>query len=306
VTVPQVVVLGGGHGAAAVLEALRDAPVELTAVVTTADDGGSSGELCRRFGGPAVGDLRRSLIALSGHTNVLATAMCARLSTRSGRHPVGNLLLRTLTDSFGDLETSSRWLGQWLGIAGRVIPASLEPVRLRADTDDGQIIGESAIGATPAVIRRLRFDPDSPHTPVSALRAILTADWVVLAPGSLFTSTLATSALPQVRSAVARTSARVLWVCNLERQRHETAGMTAEAHLAALHRHRVRLDYVLYDPAAALRFTPATLASHGIVGVSAPLQAHHRPVHDAQLLSAALWSLLAMPGDASEQMAQSG
>jgi uncharacterized cofD-like protein len=141
---------------------------------------------------------------------------------------------------------------------------------------------------------------------VSALRAILTADWVVLAPGSLFTSTLATSALPQVRSAVAHTSARVLWVCNLERQRHETTGMTAEAHLAALHRHRVRLDYVLYDPAAALRFTPATLASHGIVGFSAPLQARHRPVHDAQLLSAALRSLLAVPGDASEQMAQSG
>jgi uncharacterized cofD-like protein len=231
--------------------------------------------------------------------------MCTRLSTRSGRHPVGNLLLRSLTDSFGDLETSSRWLGQWLGIAGRVIPASVEPVRLWADTDDGQIIGESAIGATPALIRRLRFAPDYPHTPVSALRAILAADWVVLAPGSLFTSTLAAAALPQVASAIAHTSARVLWVSNLECQRYETEGITSEDHLATLLQHRVRVDYVLYDPAAALQYTPATLARHGLGGFAAPLQVGRRNVHDPQLLGMALRSLLAMPAGAIGQKAQS-
>ena len=122
----RVAVLGGGHGVAAVLAALRDAPVDLTAIVTTADDGGSSGDLRRRFGGPAVGDLRRSLIALSDGANLLATVMSRPLETRYGRHPVGNLLIQSLTDSLGDLEASSRWLGQWLGISGCVLPASVE------------------------------------------------------------------------------------------------------------------------------------------------------------------------------------
>src|SRR5436305_8451090 len=110
----RVAVLGGGHGVAAVLGGLRDAPVELTAIVTTADDGGSSGGLRRQFGGPAVGDVRRSLLALSDGMNLLAALMSQPLETRYGRHPVGNLLIRSLTDSLGDLEASSRCLGQWL------------------------------------------------------------------------------------------------------------------------------------------------------------------------------------------------
>ena len=287
----RVAVLGGGHGVAAVLEALRDAAVELTAIVTTADDGGSSGELRRRFGGPAVGDLRRSLIALSDSTNLLASVMSQPLETRYGRHPVGNLLIRSLTDSLGDLEASSRCLGQWLGVSGSVLPASIEPVRLLADTGDQVIPGESAIGDTANRIRRLRFDPHGPCTPHAAVQAILAADWVLLAPGSLYTSTLATSALPQIVPAVARTSGRVLWLCNLEPEQVETAGMTAEDHLSALRHHGVRVDDVLYDSGAKLNFTPATLARNGIAGFAWPLQAGGRPVHDPRLLGAALESL---------------
>src|SRR3984885_11908989 len=152
----RVAVLGGGHGVAAVLRALRDADLELTAVVTTADDGGSSGALRRRFGGPAVGDMRRSLIARSDHTNALGTAMARPLNTQFGRHPLGTLLIRSLSDSLGDLEASSRWLGQRLGVSGCVLPASLEPVRLLADTGTRLIAGESAIGATARGIRPLR------------------------------------------------------------------------------------------------------------------------------------------------------
>jgi uncharacterized cofD-like protein len=287
----RVAVLGGGHGVAAVLGALRDAPVELTAIVTTADDGGSSGELRRRFGGPAVGDLRRSLAALSDATNLLASVMSQPLETRYGRHPVGNLLIRSLADSLGDLEASSRCLGRWLGVSGSVLPASTEQVRLLADTGDQVIAGESAIGDTANGIRRLRFDPPWPRTPVAAVQAILDADWVLLAPGSLYTSTLATSALPQIVSAVARAPGRVLWLCNLEPERVETAGMTAEDHLSALRHHGVRVDDVLYDSEARLHFTPATLGRSGIAGFAWPLQAGSRPVHDPRLLGAALESL---------------
>lgn len=287
----RVVVLGGGHGVAAVLGALRGAPLELTAVVTTADDGGSSGDLRRRFGGPAVGDMRRSLIALSDQESAWAAAMSKPVATRFGRHPVGNILIRSLAESLGDLEASSRRVGRWLGISGCVLPASIEPVSLLADAGDRLIAGESAIGATADRIRRLRFEPESPDVPVAAVDAIKAADWVLLAPGSLYTSTLAASALPAVASAIAHTAARVLWLCNLEPGPTETADMTAEDHLAALRRHGVRVDYVLYDPEAELHFNPAMLARNRIGGFTRRLRAGHRPVHDVHLLGGALESL---------------
>jgi uncharacterized cofD-like protein len=239
-----------------------------------------------------VGDLRRSLIALSDGTSLLATVMSGPLDTSYGRHPVGNLLIQALTDSLGDLEASSRALGQWLGISGCVLPASVEPVRLLADTGDQVIAGESAIGDSADRIRRLRFDPQWPRTPLAAVQSILAADWVLLAPGSLYTSTLATSALPQIVPAVARTSGRVLWLCNLEPEQAETAHMTADDHLSALRNHGVRVDDVLYDPDAKLHFTPATLARNRIAGFAWPLQAGSRAVHDPRLLGAALESIL--------------
>ncbi len=287
----RIAVLGGGHGVAAVLAALRDAPVDLTAIVTTADDGGSSGDLRRHFGGPAVGDLRRSLIALSDRTSLLATVMSRPLETRYGRHPVGNLLIQSLTDSLGDLEASTRSLGQWLGISGCVLPASVEPVRLLADTGDRLIAGESAIGDTADRIVRLRFDPQWPRTPIAAVRAIQDADWVLLAPGSLYTSTLATSALPQIVPALARTPGRVLWLCNLEPGQAETADMTAEDHLSALRKHGVRVDDVLYDPDAELHFDAPSLARNHITGFAWTLQAGARAVHDPRLLGGALESV---------------
>jgi uncharacterized cofD-like protein len=305
-TTARVAVLGGGHGVAAVLAALRDAPVELTAIVTTADDGGSSGDLRRRFGGPAVGDLRRSLVALSDGTNLLATVMSRPLETRYGRHPVGNLLIQSLMDSLGDLESSSRWLGQWLGVSGCVLPASVEPVRLLADTGDRLIAGESAIGDSVDRIVRLRFDPQWPRTPFAAVQAIQSADWVLLAPGSLYTSTLATSALPQIVSALARTPARVLWLCNLDPGRGESASMTAEDHLTALRAHGVRVDAVLYDPDAKLHLVAPTLARNRLAGFPRTLQAGRLPVHDASLLGAVLESLFSAEAIELEAVAGSG
>ena len=284
----RVVVLGGGHGLAAVARALRDDARDLTLIVTIADDGGSSGELRRRREGPAVGDMRRSLIALMGDDIALARAFARPVTiNRLGSHPLGNLVIRSLADAFGDLEAASTWLCERLGITGLVLPASAEPVSLVGETDSDWIDGESAIGRAEAHIRRLRFKPERPSVPPAAIRAIERADWVLLAPGSLFTSVLAVSALPDVCSALAHTAARIVWICNLADQR-ESAGMSLNEHLAALRRHRVRVDCALHDPAGELQFSLQPRGSGALELLPAPLRSADPGTHDCSLLRAAL------------------
>ena len=285
----RVVVLGGGHGLAAVARALRDDARELTLIVTIADDGGSSGELRRRREGPAVGDIRRSLIALMGDDVALARAFARPVTiNRLGSHPLGNLVMRSLADAFGDLETASDWLCEMLGIAGRVLPASAEPVTLVAETDAQSIHGESAIGNARVRIRRLSFQPERPRVAPAVIRAIEQADWALLAPGSLFTSVLSVSALPDVASALARTSARVLWICNLRSDQRESAGMTLTDHLAALRRHGVRVDCALHDPGAELRFRSQPHDAATVELLGRPLRGAEPGAHDTHLLRAAL------------------
>ncbi|MGA2926076.1 MAG: gluconeogenesis factor YvcK family protein [Solirubrobacteraceae bacterium] len=289
----RVAILGGGHGIASVLRALRDYDdYELTAVVTVGDDGGSSGELRRRNGGHAVGDMRRSLLALSGDDVALARALAQPVTLhRFGRHPLGNLVIRSLATALGDLEAASGWLAVQLGAGGRVLPATLDPVSLIAEAGGELIRGESAIGAANARIRRLRFSPERPRVPTAALAAIADADWVLLGPGSLFTSVLAVSAVPDVASALRATSATVAWVCNLERQHAETSEMSAPSHLAALRRHGVRVDLVLHDPSAELHFTPRQLARARVPAIARPLAGALPGVHDPDLLALALGDL---------------
>jgi uncharacterized cofD-like protein len=289
----RIAVLGGGHGLAAVLRALRDDRAELTAIVTVADDGGSSGELRRRTGGPAVGDLRRALVALADGEVALARSFNQLLTVdRLGRHPLGNLLILSLASAFGDLERATEWLCERLGIAAAVLPATTQPVSLVAEAAGELIYGESAIGATRAEVRRLHFSPARPTVPDAVVAAIEHADCVLLAPGSLFTSVLAAGALPDVARALARTSARVVWICNLEPDAVETTGMAASDHLAALRRHGVRVDAALYDPAAKLHFKPEQLARESVAPLPRPLRAERSGVHHPQLLSAALHELL--------------
>ena len=285
----RITILGGGHGVAAVLRALGGQGLDLDIIVTVADDGGSSGELRRHWGIPAVGDMRRSLIALAGEEGDCGRALAAPVTiAQLGRHPLGNLLLSSLTRAFGDLPTASEWLSGQLGLAARVLPATAAAVTLVATSPGGLIRGEEAIGAAPDRIQRLRFDPPRPEVPTPVIEALERSDWVLLAPGSLFTSLLAVSALPDVTSALTRTRAHVLWLCNLEPQIPETSGMSANDHLAALRRHGVRVDLVLYDPAARLTFTAAQLASLDLPAVAHPLMSADPGRHDPSLLAAAL------------------
>ena len=288
----RVVTLGGGHGVAAVLRALRMHELDLTVIVTVADDGGSSGALHRRWGRPAVGDVRRSLIALTGERNLPGRALAAPVTlTRFGEHPLGNLVLCSLTKAFGDLETASRWLSGELGLSARVLPATTEAVSLVAVVDGREIRGESAIGAAEGRIGTLRFDPERPAVSPLVIDAISAADWVLLAPGSLYTSMLAASSVPEIASALAAASAPSVWICDLEPQIPETAGMSAADHLAALERHGVRPDVVLYDPAARLHFAFSELAALDLAALARPLMSADPGRHDPALLAAALGDL---------------
>lgn len=291
----RVAILGGGHGLAAVAQCLRDDCCELTAVVATSDDGGSSGELRRHREGPAVGDLRRSLIALTREEVTLARGMARSLTiNRVGKHPLGNLMIRSLADALGGLEAASEWLCGQLEVTGKVLPACDEPVTLVGETAGGgaPIHGESAIAAAGATVQRLGFSPARPKVPAAVVEAIGQADWILLAPGSLFTSLLATAALPDVAGALAQTSARVLWIANLALDR-ETRGMTAGDHLAALRRHRVRVDSVLYDEDAQLRFSADELVREGLEPLPRRLCLDQAPTHEPALLRAALLALFA-------------
>ena len=285
--------LGGGHGLASVLRALSEQAAEITVIVTIADDGGSSGALRRRREGPAVGDLRRSLLALTGEEVVLARALARPLMiNRLGRHPLGNLVIRSVADAFGDLGQATAWLGEQLGIAGRVLPATGEAVSLIADAGDVLLHGESAIGAATQEIGNLRFSPERPLVPAAVIEAIEQADWVLLAPGSLFTSVLAASAVPDVAAALRAATARVVWISNLEPDGRETAGMDAGDHLDALRRHDIRPDAVLYDPEAELQFEAGRLAGEGLEAWPFPLCGEKAGIHDPELLRAALSELL--------------
>jgi uncharacterized cofD-like protein len=285
----RIAILGGGHGVAAVLRALRDQEFMLTAIVTVADDGGSSGDLRRKWGSSGVGDMRRSLTALSDEGHAVARALDAPVAiARFGEHPLGNLVLCSLAKAFGDLETAGEWLIAQLGLGASVLPATMQPISLIAVAGEELIRGESAIGAATNRIEALGFEPAHPEVPPSVLNAIAEADWVLLGPGSLFTSVLAVSALPDISSALAHSAARVVWICNLEPQTPETAGMTAADHLAALRRHGVRVDAVLFDPAATLHFTPGQLEAAHVRALAYPLVSSDHGRHDSVLLSAAL------------------
>jgi uncharacterized cofD-like protein len=285
----SVAILGGGHGVAAVLGALRGQELALTVIVTVADDGGSSGELRRRWDGPAVGDMRRSLAALTSESTSFARALDAPVTmARFGRHPLGNLVLCSLAKAFGDLESAGEWLTGALGVGARVLPATTDGVSLIAASGDERVRGESAIGAVCDRIDMLSFEPPEPPVPRSVLEAISEAGWVILGPGSLFTSVLAVSALPDVRAALSSSAARVLWICNLEPQIPETAGMSAADHLNTLRNHGVRVDAALFDPAAPLHFTPAELEAIDIPALAYPLMGSVPGTHDPGLLAAAL------------------
>lgn len=283
----RVVALGGGHGTAVTLRAVRTYTSALTAIVSTADDGGSSGRLRDLLGIPALGDLRKCLGALADATSTLASVLEIRYEAGPlAGHAMGNLWLAGLLETHGDLEKAVAEAAAILGAHGHVIPATSVLTELRADASSGALVGQASIGRT-ATLERVSLLPATASAPTAALEAIASAEQVVIGPGSLYTSVLAASVATGIPAVLASTPARVIYVANLEAQVPETIGYTIADHVAALERHGVRVDLVLFDSAASLE-----VGSLAHAAVDLPLRAANGKVHDANLLAMALCSLI--------------
>ncbi len=260
---PRVVALGGGHGLHAMLSALVQLDADLTAVVTVADDGGSSGRLRREVPGIVPpGDLRMALAALAAPDTdgqLWATTFQHRFQGEGALtgHPVGNLVLVGLTQVMGSTVAALDAMGSVLGARGRVLPMSCEPLDIVAEVegleDDTAVVrrirGQVAVAATPGRVRTVAIDPPNAPGCPEAMTAINQADLVILGPGSWFTSVLPHLMLPDIARALVASSAHRLVVLNLAPQPGETEGFSPEQHLDVLSAHapQFRIDTVLAD-----------------------------------------------------------
>lgn len=293
---PRVVALGGGHGTSVTLQAVARYAGDITAIVSVADDGGSSGRLRAAFGIPAPGDLRRCLVALSDPTQPLARAFEHRFESGDVEgHTLGNLVIAGLTAATGSFTTALDEAGRLLGSRGRVLPATVEPVVLKAVADGGEVEGQVAV-AQAGRISSVSIVPPDAASPEEALEAIAAADQLVLGPGSLFTSVLAVVAVPHIRKALREASAPKVYVCNL-RPSSESEGFDVGAHVDALVAHGLEPDVVLYDPATI------SASACDYPTIAAPLAADPGPerpdrggstgpAHDPERLARALAALV--------------
>ncbi|MBC7374121.1 MAG: uridine diphosphate-N-acetylglucosamine-binding protein YvcK [Frankiales bacterium] len=255
-TGPRVVALGGGHGLSASLQALRQVTPHLTAVVTVADDGGSSGRLREELGILPPGDLRMALAALAGDDEWGRTWERLLQHRFGGEgplagHAVGNLLLAGLTEEGGDPVRALDLASRLIGAVGRVLPMSCVPLEIVADVEGvaEPVVGQVAVATASGRVSAVRLRPVDPQACEESVAAVLDAEWVVLGPGSWFTSVLPHLLVPDLRRALVSTSAQVLVCLNLAEQAGETAGFSPEAHLEVLRTHApdLQLDVVLAD-----------------------------------------------------------
>ncbi len=258
----SIVALGGGHGLYATLSAARRLTPHVTAVVTVADDGGSSGRLRAELDVVPPGDLRMALAALASDSpqgRLWATILQHRFGGTGALagHPIGNLLLAGLEEVLADPVAALDELGRILGVKGRVLPMCPVALQIEADVsgleDDPRmprlIRGQVAIATTPGKVRRVRLLPPHPPATRQAVDAIMSADLVVLGPGSWFTSVIPHVLVPGLAAALQATTARRALVLNLAAEPGETAGFSAERHLHVLAQHApdFGVDHVIVD-----------------------------------------------------------
>ncbi|WP_129839100.1 uridine diphosphate-N-acetylglucosamine-binding protein YvcK [Streptomyces sp. RFCAC02] len=312
---PKVVALGGGMGLSASLTALRRITGDLTAVVTVADDGGSSGRLRDELGVLPPGDLRKALAALCGDDEwgrTWSEVVQHRFTSRGALHDhaVGNLLIVALWEQLGDHVAALDLVGKLLGAHGRVLPMSAVPLELEAvvrghDPERphrlSRVRGQATVALTPGEVRRVVLVPADPPAVPEAVQAVLDADWVVLGPGSWFSSVIPHLLVPDLLDALVTTRARRVLSLNLAPQPGETDGFSPQRHVEVLVQHAPKLafDVVLADQAAvpdqrSLREAAERLgAGVELAPVAAP---DGSPRHDPELLAAAYDRIFRMHG----------
>jgi uncharacterized cofD-like protein len=317
---PRIVAIGGGTGLSTLLRGLKEHTSNLTAVVTVADDGGSSGVLRNELGIPPVGDIRNCIAALADSETMMDRVLQYRFPDDGGGgvrgpglggHAVGNLLIAAMTAvEDGDFEEGVRRINRILAVRGQVVPATATPLTLHARLTDGQVVdGQSAIMRT-AGIERVWLSPVDVAASDDALEAIADAELIVLGPGSLFTSLLPSLLIPAIRDAVAAAAAPRVYVCNVATQAGETSGFDLAAHMEALAVHAgpgvvdVVLANTFFDARVpddwsaepvGLRWPPKVEPVPRLVleHVVDPENAHH---HDPERLAASLMAILEREG----------
>jgi uncharacterized cofD-like protein len=240
---PKVVAIGGGTGLSTLLRGLKELTANITAIVTVADDGGSSGRLRRDLGVHPPGDFRQCLVALADAEPLMSRLLQHRFAGvgELQGHSFGNLFITAMSELSGGFDLALEECSRVLALRGRVVPSTLDHVTLCAELEDGrQVRGESTVGHSGAPIRRVYLDPPSPTAFPDAVRAILEADTIIIGPGSLFTSVLPNLLVPDIARALRDTPARKVFVCNVATERGETTGYgvlsfvrTLEAHVGS-------------------------------------------------------------------------
>lgn len=270
---PKVVVIGGGTGLSVMLRGLKTKTYNLTAVVTVADDGGSTGRIRQDLDIIAPGDLRNCLVALADKEGLMEKLFAHRFggSGNLTGHSFGNLFIAALIEVLGDVEEAMDATSKVLKVRGKVIPSSAEKISLNAELTDGRIIcGESQIPHAHGKIKRVFTTPEQPKAVQSAVEAIRSADAVVLGPGSLYTSIMPNLCVPEIAEAVCSSAAKKIYICNVMTQPGETDDYSVSDHVKAIHRQLGQqvIDFVIansgnIDTAILQRYAAA--GSHPVI-----------------------------------------
>lgn len=237
---PRIVVIGGGTGLSTLLRGLKQYPFDITAIVTVADDGGSSGRLRDDYDIPPPGDIRNVIAALSDVEPLVEQMFQYRFANSDdlGGHSLGNLMLTALTEITGDFNLAVAEMSKVLNVRGRVIPASNQKVTLLAKLQDGTIVrGESNIPTYSVPITHVFLEPQDATPLPAAIKAIRQADYILIGPGSLYTSIIPNLLVREIGKAIVEASGRKIYLCNLMTQKGETIHYRASDHVNAIHLH---------------------------------------------------------------------
>lgn len=244
---PKIVVIGGGTGLSVMLRGLKEKPLDITAIVTVGDDGGSSGILRTELGMPPPGDIRNVLTAMADVEPLLEKMLQYRFQEGTGLagHSLGNLILAAMKDITGDFVTGIREMSRVFAVRGRVLPVSPQLVTLKAEMEDGRLVeGESKIPLLGGKIKRLYLEPEHVEPLPEAIEAIREADAVLCGPGSLYTSILPNLLVPGIAEEIVKSRAVKIFICNVMTQPGETDNYSVSDHLSAVHTH---LGHHLFD-----------------------------------------------------------
>ena len=301
---PKVAAIGGGHGLAVTLRALRRVTDNITAVVGVSDDGGSSGRLRHEFGVLPPGDLRMALAALCGDDTWGRTWSRVVQHRFSGHgelrgHSLGNLLIMSLWEETGDVVAGLDWVAALLGAQGRVLPVSTEPLEIVAqvqfDDATSEVHGQVAVATSPGDVQEIHVNPVNPPACPEAVEAIMEADVITLGPGSWYTSVIAPLLVPGLRAAIHNSPAKLVLIQNLMPQPDETENFTPQHHLEVLMEQvpGLEIDTVIADPVsvrnpAEFRQACAYIGSTLLLQSVSSTSGRKGGTHDPDLLAAAL------------------